>query len=97
MDEIGELPLAICVHPTYLEVDVDHDGGGRPKGDDAGEDGEVLVHHEVTAVLAVLPDEVEVLARRVDPGEDGHEPREAGEQPAERDHARHALKFKPDV
>ena len=43
---------------AYLEVDVDHDGGGRPEGDDAGEDGKVLVHHEVAAVLAVLPDEL---------------------------------------
>ena len=45
----------------YLEVDVDHDGGGRPEGDDAGEDGEVLVDDEVAAVAAVPPDdEVEV-------------------------------------
>ena len=39
-----------------------------------------------------VPDEVEVLARRVDSGEDGHEAGEAGEQPAQQDHARHALK-----
>ena len=47
------------INVLYLEVDVDHDGGGRPEGDDAGEDGEVLVHHEVAAVLTVLPDEFE--------------------------------------
>ena len=92
MDEMGELLLAMCVHTTYLEVDVDHDGGWGPEGDDAGEDGEVLVHHEVAAVLAVLPDEVEVLGRGVDAGEDGDEAREPGEQPAHQDHARHTLK-----
>ena len=37
-----------------------------------------------------------MLARRVDPGEDGHEAGEAGEQPAEHDHARHALKRDTD-
>ena len=42
-------------YDTYLEVYIDHDGGWRPEGDDAGEDGEVLVHHEVAAVAAVLP------------------------------------------
>ena len=50
---------------AYLEVDVDHDGGGRPEGDDAGEDGEVLVHHEVAAVLAVLPDEMECWPKTI--------------------------------
>ena len=44
-------------HPAHLEVDVDHDGGRRPEGDDAGKDGEVLVDDEVAAVAAVLPDQ----------------------------------------
>ena len=38
----------------HLYVDPDHDGGGDPEGDDAGDDGEVLVHHQV-ANLGVLP------------------------------------------
>ena len=42
---------------THLEVDVDHNGGRRPEGDDAGKDGEVLVDDEVAAVAAVLPDQ----------------------------------------
>ena len=51
-------------------------GRGRPEGDDVGK---VLVHHEIAAVLAVLPDEVEVLGRGVDAGENGYEAHEAGQ------------------
>ena len=40
----------------------------------------------------MIPDEVEMLGRGVDAGEDGHEAREAGQQPAHQDHASHALK-----
>ena len=53
--------VTVTDYVLYLEVDVDHDGCGRPEGDDAGKDGEVLVDDEVAAVAAVSPDEVEVM------------------------------------
>ena len=58
LNEGGDLSL------LHLYVDPDHDGGGDPEGDDAGDDGEVLVHHQV-ANLGVLPAQEEGKKRNL--------------------------------
>ena len=45
----GDLGLLVEAEglAVHLDVDVDHDGAGEPKGDEAGDHGEIPIHDQV--------------------------------------------------